>query len=623
LFVVLLDSSPTFANREMNDLDKTVAGKELHLQEEDVSGTLKASEPWYPRQHHARGAPIFELSSVRVSVEKYEKLYGNDRHIELYGDITLVVDNVVELYLFRKCESDALHVDLLKDNEDILRGFHNIDPPLLPENFRIDLNLLDKKQQNLLIKQSIDINYSEATYDKEIWYDLECGFASLTYTIFPYAVLAGVNIFLTKNNDLGNDSSKELSGTISVKYKLRNTTASRTLCDDFYVDSSIFPLECNLRWLPVPAYSSVLEVKADLKVDGDNVNVWREPLTFKVCDMVPFLWDKKTFVVNEQLGMEVRVNWKHPFCLHKGGGLPNEPGSKKLDTQPLPSEQNYGIFYSGDSSFSLTEHIKVSSLVEVFSIYVHTYSYNGQLCLHGTIEASDGLNEMNMFERGKNEAVNVKSGGHLPLTQVNHCYKAECFEINLDLKGDDGREIIKGSLSYGATRDAWVGKQICSVIAGIDGYAAVHYSLFNRALQAKVKIVFYSKGKRPALVYGKIRTWYTGYRYSSCHEKKYQSVLFENERSNCVTVDDSQVIHLSKAVVAVPVYHSLAVGVDLSAFVDDTRRVIHKLEGTLFFEPLMPTKKERLHKSEPKEISGSSYSLDATVEWGFMTLPRY
>ncbi|KNA19509.1 hypothetical protein SOVF_061020 [Spinacia oleracea] len=223
-----------------------------------------------------------------------------------------------------------------------------------------------------------------------------------------------------------------------------------------------------------------------------------------------------------------------------------------------------------------------------------------------------------MFKRSETNPALVDSRGNvpLPLVQLSRCFWGETFGMIVELKDNIGREISRGSLSWSTSSAyGWHDRRICSLIGGTDGYAAVHYSMFYKAIQAKLKVSFVSPDddlEEDRQVCGRIYTRYTKYRYFTRHDKIYQSVLFEKHKSKRVSLRGGDLIALSKDVVAVPSDVFLIVKVDLRVFVDG--KCVEKLRGKVSFEPKEPQKPKP--KSLPQSIRGSVYGIQVSVEWG-------
>ena len=84
--------------------------------------------------------------------------------------------------------------------------------------------------------------------------------------------------------------------------------------------------------------------------------------------------------------------------------------------------------------------------------------------------------------------------------------------IVTELTDNQGREISFGSATYDFhTIGTWRDKQICSVIRGQNGFAAVHYTIFTDAVLAKLsfKIVYNFESGGATKVHGIINTWYS------------------------------------------------------------------------------------------------------------------
>ncbi|KAL6565234.1 hypothetical protein OROGR_002185 [Orobanche gracilis] len=201
-------------------------------------------------------------------------------------------------------------------------------------------------------------------------------------------------------------------------------------------------------------------------------------------------------------------------------------------------------------------------LAEVFSISIHSDDGGDVRSPYGDIWSGDSNGDYLIFDSDKQRLdVILYPDEPLPLLELPRCYVGPHFGVSIGLEGGDGREISYGGLDYDdRTVKPWLDMWMCSVIRGKHGFAAVHYSIFSDAVQAKLKFILLvqqscSGGGSAAAaccqVKGRINVRYRNCRYSTHYEKKhYQSVLFK--KSEFVDLDDGGEIPLSKSLVVVP-----------------------------------------------------------------------
>ena len=114
---------------------------------------------------------------------------------------------------------------------------------------------------------------------------------------------------------------------------------------------------------------------------------------------------------------------------------------------------------------------------------------------------------------------------------------------------------------------SWYNKRICSVVRGADGYAALHYIVFDYAIMATVEVAFCCGNFTDIFsVCGILSARYGGHEYSTDYEKKYyRSRLFSRPRNKPVQLTTGSRVPLSKSVVAVPAESFLIIEADLKA----------------------------------------------------------
>ncbi|KAL6501020.1 hypothetical protein OROHE_025217 [Orobanche hederae] len=269
-------------------------------------------------------------------------------------------------------------------------------------------------------------------------------------------------------------------------------------------------------------------------------------------------------------------------------------------------------------------------IVEIFSICVGSRGHvEGASRLYGTIEFSDQRKNYFIFERDRMEPDMVHL--HEPLSLLMpQCLEAEdaCFDIRLDLKDSGGREISKGYVRYNSYFSSrWHNQCICSVVPGEQGFAYVHYAIFNEAVAANVCVRLLSYNDCDILkVYGRIHAEYSSFKYSNHYEKKYyRHKLFIKGKSDfvgsggrgsrgdetilsargCIAID----IPSSRNMVAVPSDASLILKVDLHVFRNDKND--EPLRGKATFNP----KESSMKLVERIKGQNCNSELEVEVQW--------
>ncbi|KAL6495609.1 hypothetical protein OROGR_030172 [Orobanche gracilis] len=151
--------------------------------------------------------------------------------------------------------------------------------------------------------------------------------------------------------------------------------------------------------------------------------------------------------------------------------------------------------------------------------------------------------------------------------------------LKFDIKDVGGRLAIKGYMDWAASAlesELWRDKQLCSVIQGEHGFAAVHYSIFSKVVEANIKVFLKPKMESPDVcpkVYGSLIAQYSCYDYSTRYNRDYYVIeLFRRIQDDPMPLNAADwTVPLSRYVVVVPSYTSLIINGDLSFGVPDQR----------------------------------------------------
>lgn len=177
----------------------------------------------------------------------------------------------------------------------------------------------------------------------------------------------------------------------------------------------------------------------------------------------------------------------------------------------------------------------LSSLVELHSVFISIDKIEGASNeIYGEIKVEDPTGRVfEIYKEEKNNAKSVLADGTLPLTGPSECIinplhfvlGVSLKEKYLDLEVSNGYLCMSPDMS-----DSWFGKPVSVVIQGDHGYAVVHLSLFNFALQATVDVALVINGdtrKPQYAIHGDIVAGYDRYQYRFGYPRKYhQSKLF-------------------------------------------------------------------------------------------------
>ncbi|KAL6495610.1 hypothetical protein OROGR_030173 [Orobanche gracilis] len=134
--------------------------------------------------------------------------------------------------------------------------------------------------------------------------------------------------------------------------------------------------------------------------------------------------------------------------------------------------------------------------------------------------------------------------------------------LKFDIKVVGGHLAIKGYVDWAASAlesELWRDKRLCSVIQGEHGFAAVHYSIFSRAVEANIKVFLKPKMESPDVcpkVYGSLIAQYSCYDYSTRYNRDYYEIeLFRRIQDDSIPLNAADwTVPLSRYVVVVPSY---------------------------------------------------------------------
>uniref|UniRef100_A0A803LX87 DUF6598 domain-containing protein n=1 Tax=Chenopodium quinoa TaxID=63459 RepID=A0A803LX87_CHEQI len=370
----------------------------------------------------------------------------------------------------------------------------------------------------------------KVVYDKEqsVIYDSKgkgYGIVTLNYTVFRSALFALTTLGVYKNGSgIENDKTDEVatvSGSISASTNVKGKRElSRVLCDTS-ISLTMNNDDTRLPVVAVPAYS-LLRIKPDLVVNGERIVTGDDTLECKPeADEYEFIGELISY-----------DNYKIIY--------EDDYGSSGSDDENLLVRGISTIEESQQKRFWPKQFSR--ELVEVFSVYVGSFSHECTLSVSGTIkyETISFENEFKgylIFEREEMKPEAVFPYKPISLLKPCNCYEADngYFAMHLDLKDVGGREISNGCMKWHPHKThMWYDKRISSVITGEHGFACVHYVIFHEAVSARVRVRLLSLNS-PFEVYGSIYARYSEYRCSTNYEKKfYRSMLFKKEKSEVV-----------------------------------------------------------------------------------------
>jgi hypothetical protein len=553
-------------------------------------------DPVVPPKYAIKASTLIEFFSVRIETDEKHDAGSS---FEIYGHIKLTSDYGKELFLFKRESHDPETVFMLDEASAILPISKPRSPHWLPKYFWLEVHLVDKTRNVTIVNDEFLLQFQhKLLYDKEqvIKYEsVGYGRVMVNYEIFRLAVVAEVHVVVS-NNESGttDDIDVLVSGSISANTEVKGTrgTSSRVLYDDksmtWTTNKAVL-----LSAVAVPM-NSLLKIKVDLEVNDEQI-VAEDDLEFESSGASHW----KTVVSG---------NWRisvMAFMTHAYEYLPAEEfvgelisyddykelskekiqeGISDTEERSVEEDQEDCLDSKEISESEDTEEKRILPidngryLLEVFSVYVGSFGDDGPLHVSGTIKYDDEDNNYTFFERDEMKPEKVFLHKPISLLKTDCCYENGygCFQMHVDLKDAEAREISKGLINWHTmTVLRWYNKRICSFVPGEHGFACVHYAIFDDAVSAKVRVTLLCSNDHPVFkCHGNIHARYSTYRCSTHYEKKYyRSTLFEKRKSEfvemCAPSDPGLYskhlkfdVPLSKDVIAVPCDTSLILEVD-------------------------------------------------------------
>ncbi|KNA22728.1 hypothetical protein SOVF_031910 [Spinacia oleracea] len=576
--------------------------------------------------------------------------------LELYGHITLTDDLDNTFTLFRRDVDDPKTV-FLPDNQlraKIIQNFELQTPRVLPKTITLHFYLLDKYRNIVILDEKKFIDCSRELpmpYDKDflVSYDKYhmCGkyssclqLVDVSYIIFKCAISACVGIAVVETGGEGGNDGRvgaQVSGTISASNKatdMKVMVLNKSPGEELKLEFGAF---AKLSYFAVPSYS-LLDLEAKLNINGEQISSKDDDLLFEPTSEC-YPWYQKE-IVGKKCRVLVFVSWRHaiyfpdydlsefrgaheeieyPFSVKKKSSIPKfkEKGSTTIKSNHTNEYKSFDIKPRVLASSMLEKRVRkwksdVEKLVEVFSISICSSDGGLTSTVYGKISCIDYIGKFVIFKRDKKKLERVdtlQSDGTVQLGEPGRCYMCPFLCLNFDIKDDQDREICVGYVSHdSAPADSWLNRRLCSVVRGQYGYAAVYYTIFSDALEAKLKCTVESVTGRAVYcqVSGKIIAMYSNSRYPTIFEKKfYRSTLFNKGKGEFVDSNDGK-IPLEKSLVAVSRDDKLIVAADICVRIDGYPNLL-KFEA--MFTPENPEKRII------SVCEGSNYSFSVSVEW--------
>lgn len=555
----------------------------------------------YREYRDALAIPLVQIFSVCVYTN-----FDDGRPCAIYGLIQATEEGGSTIHLYDRGPEDP--ETILKHGTLTL-----IDPEgdallLGTRAITVDLCLKDKIRDIELVKGKHYLDPMtqgiEDSYDKLMRAVIqgEHGFAYLYYSTFRFATTATVEVSITEKSE-SSSCAADVYGSIVASY-----SNSRQYCnsDDElkYLETILFdkradepirmtvgtPVKLLRSVVAMPAYSFII-IKADL---FDSQGQFASGLVeLPVLDGGYYIKS----IPSKDGSIQVRVKFRDAYSkideetkLKGCTTIAVPENTQDRETKTVVPSENFEVlpdlpghqltsltFYSPRSArhTQTTSGLKIWGiyLVEVFSVYIGGINREvSALC--GTIEVDYGSVPLYIYNKDCNDPEVLAYDGIACIethTGISNCE----FSVDLDLKDPiQNLEVSRGYFSWNAgtlhsfSSISWYNKRVCTVVRGQDGYAALHYMIFDRAVRAIVEVaLFFDKFASAATnLYGLLVGRYGGQEYLTDYEKKYyQSILFNRPQNKAVPLITGSRVPLSKSVVAVPINSSLVVEADLRA----------------------------------------------------------
>ncbi|CAH9104224.1 unnamed protein product [Cuscuta europaea] len=471
---------------------------------------------------------------------------------------------------------------------------------------RMVLELLDLNR-NVLVQESfyLENENKEDDYEKVIEKCIHSDRASLVlkYVAIPFGVYARVDISFSHKQHCKRTRERshcfKINGRVVARY--RNTYGNYDSEESVLFKKNLHEFEqVNIEvanslplsrcWVALPGYSSLV-LDLDLSEFETGHTILKEEVELRAQS---YLMSGDNFTIGDIL-VEVCVSW---FYLLPEG--PHDESCSDDDamtpSSPNPLIEATGMLQDDIEPWELRPHKSIpfpSAAVEVFSVFVGR-GKDKLAQVYGLVEVFCNDNHsFYIFKRDKKDALKLSINSKettIPIIDCDSRLYEECtpLKMKFDLSFVDDNHLdnsdIKGYVDWGAESldlSSWRDKQLCSLIQGVDAFAAVHYNIFSDAVQVSLKVSYLSKESSMVAslnlrwLYGNLVAYYSQYDYSSCYKKKYyRTVLLEKMKDDCLRVSGDGIIPLSRSMIVVPSSSALMIDIDLSCGISHEKMLL-------------------------------------------------
>ncbi|XP_074320936.1 uncharacterized protein LOC141657562 isoform X2 [Silene latifolia] len=565
-------------------------------------------------------APLVEIFNV--------SLHGSclTKDCRVYGYIEVSDKHGRVFHIYRRPESDPQSIvsgdNLLLTVEKDLEN-----TVIIPsDNVHLHVNLAASSKLRLLDNITLDISRGKDRWDEEYCSKLsgrEDFYVKVNYATFPYAVTATVSILFFSNDDahlFQNEREEEeedvtnynkhncshfanlygsVTSSVSSNKSQMTSLFSNPRENCVKVQCGSF-INLSRSVVVVPAYSS-LQIEASL-YDGDTAGLIAEgKVQFRPEDC------KKDIVgINE--GILVQVVWS--------SGVYRELYRTNSESDEVESRQSTSSYFIPHEDYITNRRIpspcSMDILLEVFSVVVCSRGLK-PFKFYGSVYVTIGLSSECILRIDKSCPVECHKSG-MPI--IVHGPRQDHFSMShlpLVIDVDFRDAISEAVISCGHVdpldleSNLVAERRICSVVRGEQGFAAVHYSIFPKAVCAEVKIKLSAKCL-PRVINGEIYALYGSFEPGrcSCVDKLFTNFLFYDKDDGLRVDGVDSTLTLLKPLISIPIDSFLIIKADLTvSLVRDNLSQGRK--------PIKGEAKFLKNEDFPRQIGEGDCYLDVTV----------
>ncbi|KAK9734602.1 hypothetical protein RND81_04G151100 [Saponaria officinalis] len=545
-----------------------------HSNEEDKQNetlsTYRRRKVQHDDYQDCLSTPLIEVLSVCISSD-----FNDGKPCEIYGSILALEEQCPLFDLYDRSNPEDSET-IVKRGTLSLKGPDDraIIPSLSPTlhiclkdrirgvevvNGHLNLELGDEDSCDRLIKRAVKGAH---------------GVAYVYYVVFQFAVYGTFEVRVTSNDNDGKKGNvADIYGSIVAEYE--NATmycndddevklfAPRLFDEPPHLPLRVLlgtPIRLFRNVVAVPAYSS-LSIKVNLC--DSNGMIADGCLEFPAYT----LGDKTLSIQTQYACVEVTVRWHHAYYyIYKDRFAKYskaETGKRQKTEMLFDCEPDFppcipSVFVAG-----LTE--KVSTLCGAITVD----ALGREIPIY---DRDDSCPEM--LSEDVLASVDVKHRG-IRTSEIGMVLYLKELVSQLEVCRGNLRWCVGNLCGY----MSFYNIRLCSIVRGNNGYAAVHYSIFDDSFEASVEVKFFCDGhlNNSIYLYGTLFGRYGDYDYSTPYQQKYyKSKLFYQPRDRPLETKDGSQISMLKSIMVVPADSFLIIEANLDTLgiggVEDTIR---------------------------------------------------